>query len=186
VGPSRLPERAPQSSQSVPTLHELNSAPGPPSSQSVSEAYRHELLQPSTAEPDAELDVGGGGEGEGGGGERQVADTGEGGGGEGEGGGGFESVDEEENCEHDKEPHALSPSGGGGEGTGGDIAGTYARTPQSLQSVPSAQYAYSEPCPPSSQVLALGTKEHSLVHPGKEQSPHDMGHLRRMAGCARR
>ena len=45
VEPLPLPGRLPQSRQSEPRLHELNSAPGPPSSQSPSLAYLHVLLQ---------------------------------------------------------------------------------------------------------------------------------------------
>ena len=59
---------------------------------------------------------------------------GEGGGGEGVGAGG-------------------DGEGGGGEGFGGGGGdGVITREPQSVQSVPSAQRAHSEPGPPSSQV----------------------------------
>eukprot|EP00966_Prymnesium_polylepis_P286748 6623489-Prymnesium_polylepis.1 len=38
--------RAPQSVQSEPSGHEKNSAPGPPSSQSLSDAYGHDSAHP--------------------------------------------------------------------------------------------------------------------------------------------
>ena len=78
---------------------------------------------------------GGGGEGEGGGGENE---HGVGGGGEGEGGG-------------------MAVHGGGGDGEGGggiQRPSVFERGPQSKQSVPRLQMAYSEPGPPSSQSLS--------------------------------
>ena len=76
----------------------MYSAPGPPSSQSLSLAYRHDSEQ-DPPECRGGLGLGGGGEGEGGGG----GGLGLGGGGEGEGGGGG--------------------GGGGGEGEGGGGGG---------------------------------------------------------------
>jgi len=85
-------ERGPQSVQSVPYTQFMNSAPGPPSSQSLSLAKKHVSVHAPPV-----CGCGGGGEGEGGGGEGGGG-KGQGGGGEGEGGGGD----------------------GGGEGGGGD------------------------------------------------------------------
>jgi len=77
-------ERGPQSVQSVPYTQFMNSAPGPPSSQSLSLAKKHVSVHAPPV-----CGCGGGGEGEGGGGEGEGGGgEGEGGGGEGEGGGG--------------------------------------------------------------------------------------------------
>ena len=96
--------RGPQSAQSVPMSQKLNSAPGPPSSHSPSEAYdgfpMHVLVQIRFE--------GGGGEGEGGGGEGEGG-GGDGGDGGGGGGGGYEHTRQPEPVTLLSEDHWIVP-----------------------------------------------------------------------------
>ena len=100
--PEDSPEaRAPQSVQSVPREQSVYSAPGPPSSQPPSLAYRHVSVQSPAAGGGGDGDGGGGGgRGRGGGG---GDGDGGGGGGDGDGGGGG----------------GRGQGGGGGDGDGG-------------------------------------------------------------------
>lgn len=132
--------RGPQSTQSVPRAHKLNSEPGPPSSHSLSERAPHVLrhvIEPLSLLPGP---LGGGG-----------------------GGNGDEDPQSKQSvpASHIENslpgpPSSQSPSeanqqlsshmDGGEGGVGGRLP-----PEQSVQSVPGSQIEYSEPEPPSSQ-----------------------------------
>ena len=98
--PEDSPEaRAPQSVQSVPREQSVYSAPGPPSSQPPSLAYRHVSVQSPAA--------GGGGDGDGGGGGGRGRG---GGGGDGDGGGGGGATVGRSEAQMLKPPDTTLPS----------------------------------------------------------------------------
>ena len=132
-------------------MHKPYSSPGPPSSQSPSEAWVHSLLQPGV--------------------------TGIGG---GFGGRVPRSPQSKQSMPMPQMPYSApgppssqSPSDAwmqfslqpGVMGTGGGEGGRMPRSPQSKQSLPSAQRPYSSPAPPSSQSVSEACT-HSLLQPG--------------------